>query len=169
MTEHEHDILQHILDGGRITNTALNETILIDYLGSSEDYNWDIPLTELGSFEFYYTKDQLTIKKLQQELADMTDKLKEIQTQKKKLGANLREVNGSGPKPRAHVYRSHLSHKEVKEIEKVFTHDFSTPATTVMKAYGVSQPVASKIRLAKHGKSSVEYRNHLRNIGQLRD
>jgi hypothetical protein len=168
MTEHEHDILQHILDGNKVIIPGYADPVLLSTL-TDDDEGIVIHIGDLTNCTIYFTEDQLTIKKLQQELADMTDKLKEIQTQKKKLGANLREVNGSGPKPRAHVYRSHLSHKEVKEIEKVFTHDFSTPATTVMKAYGVSQPVASKIRLAKHGKSSVEYRNHLRNIGQLRD
>jgi hypothetical protein len=168
MTEHEHDILQHILNGNKVIIPGYADPVLLSTL-TDNDEGIEIHIGDLTNCTIYFTEDQLTIKKLQQELADMTDKLKEIQTQKKKLGANLREVNGSGPKPRAHVYRSHLSHKEVKEIEKVFTHDFSTPATTVMKAYGVSQPVASKIRLAKHGKSSVEYRNHLRNIGQLRD
>jgi hypothetical protein len=170
MTEHERNILQHILEGGKITNSTLDEPILLDYLGSSKDDNWEIPLDELGSYEIYYTEDQLTIQALRKELADMTDKLKEIQTQKKKLGANLREVNGSGPKSTTtSPYRKHLTDDEIKEIEAVFKHDFKTPAKILMNTFGISQPVACKLRLGKHGKSSPEYIKHLRYIGQYKD
>jgi len=170
MTTHETEILNHIIDGGAIVVSAFDEPITLDYIGSSLEDDWNINFDELAQCSIHHTPDQLTIIKLKQQLTDMTDKLKTIQTQKTKLGTDLREVNGSGPKSTIKSpYRAHLTTEELHEIEEIFKRDFSTPAKTVMTAYGISQPVCSRIRRGSHSKSSEVYRTHLRNVHQYNE
>ncbi len=170
MTTHEQSLLTHILNGGAITIPAFDEPIQLDYIGNQEDKDISVGLDELGQCEIHHTPDQLIILKLKQELADMTDKLKEITQQKSKLGANLREVNGSGPTTQpVKAYRAHLSQKEVTEIEQVIKQDYSTPNSTIMNSFGISSSVMWRIRNARHSKSTNSFRNHLRNINQLKD
>ncbi len=170
MTEHETEILSHILDGGAIVSPNSDEPLIFTTLVSEDSDNFELGLNELSNCSVHYTKDQLTIIKLKEQLADMTDQLKTIKTQKSKLGSDLREVNGSGPKPTIRSpYRQHLTIREVKEIEEIFKRDFSTPAKILITAYGISQPVASKLRRGSHGLSTETYKTHLRNIGQLKD
>ena len=166
MNDHEQLILNHILNGGSITVPTETNPVIFTALISKEI---ELDLTELINCTIYNTPDQLTIIKLKQQLADMTDKLTEIKTQKTKLGADLREVNGSGPKQiKKSPYRSHLTTEEVREVEQVLKQDWSTSNKTIQTAYGLSQTITWRIRYGKHSKSSETYINHLKNIGQYK-
>jgi uncharacterized coiled-coil protein SlyX len=168
MTNHEQEILEHIINGNKVIVPGYTEPVLLSRL-TDDEYDITIPIDELTKCTIYFTEDQLTIQALKEELADMTNKLKEIQTQKRKLGEKYREINGSGPKPiETRAYGKHLKADEVKEIEEIFKRDFSTKLPIVVKAYGVSTTIAHRIKKGEHGKSSEEYKRHLRNIGQLK-
>ena len=174
MTKHEQEILSHILGGGAITIPAFDEPITLDYIGASLDDEQCINLDELGQCEIYHTEDQLTIIKLKEQLADMTDQLKTIKTQKSKLGANLREANESANlEPGRSPYRKHLLLEEVREVEQILKKDWTTPNKTIMTAYGLSQSVMWNVRNGTHPKNTASYKQHLQSIkqgvGKLKD
>jgi len=169
MNPTEQELITHIMSGGLIDSSELDEPVSLQGF-----YNDDIELTiqfsELQDYHIYLSEKDIQIQSLQKEILKLTELLRTNTKQKKKLGADLREINGSGPAMKIKSpYRAHLTQKEVKEIEEIFKRDFTTKGKVVMNAYGTSTSVTSKIRLGIHGKSSQVYRNHLSSIGQLKD
>ena len=161
------DLIQHILEGGLITSKKFIEPVEMHGFSTIlDDLPHLVPFDELDTLEIHYTKDQLKILSLEEQVESLKNQLSETKQQKKKLGENLRETQEEkiAHKP----YRSHLTRDEVKEIEQIFKRDFSTQGLTVSKAYGVSAPVMSRIKAGIHAKSSANYIRHLKHIGQYK-
>ena len=170
MTPHEQSILEHILDGGAIIVPNSDEPLIFTVLVSENSDNFKLGLDELNQCQIHHTPDQLTIIELKKQLANLQDKLKEVKTQKTKLGANLREANGSGPQSTVKSpHRAHLTLEEVREIEQTIKQDWKVKNPLLQITYGISQSVAWHIRHGKHGKSSSSYIQHLKDIKQYRD
>jgi len=161
------NLIQHILEGGLITSKKFIEPVEMHGFSTIlDDLPHLVPFDELDTLEIHYTKDQLKILSLEEQVESLKNQLNETKQQKKKLGENLRETQEEkiAHKP----YRSHLTRDEIKEIEQIFKQDFSTQGLTVSKAYGVSTPVMSRIKAGIHTKSSTNYIRHLKHIGQYK-
>ena len=163
--EHKLKLIEHIINGGSIEYNG--EQFSPDSLLVDDDRI--ISFDELDDCKIYLSNKDKHILELEEIVNSLGKQVQLLSKQKRKVAQNAREQQESIDSKSTRIkspYRKHLTNEEIREIEKIFTHDFRTKAGIVITSYGISEPVASKIRLGKHGKSSSTYIAHLKAIGQ---
>lgn len=169
--KHKLKLIEHIFNGGLVKDDINGGTFKYDRIANDkpEEDNEFLMFVNIDNMSIHLDEKDIHILKLEAAIDVLNEQVELLTKQKRKVAKNAREQQENNDRNKKKVkspYRAHLQPEEVREIEKIFTHDFRTKGNIVMSAYGMSEPVVSKIRLGKHCKSSSIYIEHLKNIGQ---